>query len=173
MKIAKIALTIVILGLAFWLFMIIREPIQFADERSRRYAQVIDRLKDIRAAQIAYKSVYNRYTGSFDTLIAFIKTDSFPVVRQIGNPDDTTQVVIRDTIMVSVRDSLFPSDYHIDSLRYIPFTDGSVYKLEAGNVERSNVQIPVFEATDTDPFDKTKVLKVGSMTEPTNAGNWE
>ena len=173
MKLAKIALTIVIIGLAFWLFMIIREPIQFADERNKRYAKVIDRLKDIRTAEIAYKSVYNRYTGNFDTLITFIKTDSFPVVRQIGNPDDTTQVVIRDTIMVSVRDSIFPSDYYIDSLRYIPFTDGSTFKLEAGTVERSNVRIPVFEATDTDPFDKNKVLKVGSMTEPTNAGNWE
>lgn len=173
MKITKIVLTVVILGLAFWLFMIIREPIRFADERNRRYAKVIDRLKDIRTAEIAYKSVYNRYTGSFDTLIAFIKTDSFPVVRQIGNPDDTTQVVIRDTIMVSVRDSLFAENYNVDSLRYIPYTDGSVFKLQAGTVERSNVQIPVFEAEDTDPYDKKKILKVGSMTEPTNAGNWE
>lgn len=173
MKIAKIVLTVVIIGLCVWLFMIIREPIRFAEERERRYARVIERLKDIRTAQITYKNVYNRYTGSFDTLIQFVKTDSIPVVRQIGNPDDTTQVVIRDTIMVSVRDSLFPGNYPVDSLRYIPFTDGSMFKLDAGTVEKGNVQIPVFEAVDTDPFDPNKQLKVGSMTEPTNSGNWE
>jgi hypothetical protein len=173
MKIAKIVLTVVILGLAFWLFIIIREPIRFAEERDRRYAKVIQRLKDIREAQIAYKNVYNRYTPSFDTLVNFVKSDSFPVVRQIGNPDDTTQVVIRDTVMVSVRDSLFRDHYPIDSLRYIPFTNGSVFHMDAGTVELSNVRIPVFEAVDTDPFDPNKVLRVGSMTQPSNAGNWE
>ena len=173
MKIAKIILTVVIIGLGYWLFTIIREPIKFAEEREKRYSKVIERLKDIRTAQIAYKNVYNRYTGSLDTLIHFVKNDSLPVVRQIGNPDDTTQVVIRDTMMVSVRDSLFPQNYYIDSMRYIPYTDGSVFKLEAGTIETGNVKLPVFEAVDTDPFDKNKVLRVGSMTQPSNAGNWE
>ncbi|MGI8893545.1 MAG: hypothetical protein ACR2GN_08790, partial [Bacteroidia bacterium] len=169
MKIAKIVFWFVIIGLGYWLFTIIREPIKFAEERDKRYERVIERLKAIRTAEIAYKNVYNKYTESFDTLINFVKTDSFPVVRQIGNPDDTTQVLIRDTVMVSVRDSLFRGSYPVDSLRYIPFTDGSVFSLDAGMVERGNVRIPVFEAVDTDPFDKNKTLRVGSMTQPTNA----
>ena len=42
------------------------------------------RLIDIREAQKAYKDIYKRYTGSFDTLIAFLDTGHFSVIKAIG-----------------------------------------------------------------------------------------
>ena len=46
-------------------------------------------LYEVITAQVAYKSVYNKYTGSFDTLIAFIKSDSLPLVKMEGRLTDS------------------------------------------------------------------------------------
>jgi len=174
MKIIRIALGVVIVVLAFLIFKGINEPIKFNKEKKYRYSFVIQKLKDIRTSQIAYKSVKGEFTNNYDSLLYFIKRDSFPLVKQIGNPDDTTAIVIRDTVMLSVRDSLFPKEYIIDSLPFVPFTGGkSKFDMQAGEIEKGKVKVKVFEVLDTAPFDKNEVLKVGSMTEPSNAGNWE
>ncbi len=173
MKIIRIVLGVVIVVLAFLIFRSINEPIKFNKEKKYRYAQVIERLKDIRTAQIAYKSVKGSYASSFDSLLSFIKNDSFIIIKQIGNVDDTTAVIIRDTILASVKDSLYAPGFPIDSLPFIPFTEGSKFKMQAGEIEKGKVNVKVFEVVDTDPFDKNQVLRVGSMTEPSNAGNWE
>jgi hypothetical protein len=173
MNITKIALTILILVFIGWLVKIIYEPIAFEKEKKYRYSHVIQRLKDIRTAQLAYKNVNNTFTGSFDTLVDFIKNGELAVVKQIGNVDDTSAVIIRDTIFVRVIDSLYTPKFIADSLPYVPFGDGAKFKMQAGEVERGNVMLKVFEVVDSKPFDPKKVLKVGSLTEPSNAGNWE
>ena len=78
------------------------------------YKRQIQRLKDIRTAQDAYKSIHGVYTSSFDTLIHFVKYDSLKTVRAIGELSDdqleqgmTEQealrkgIIIRDTIRIS------------------------------------------------------------------------
>jgi hypothetical protein len=173
MKPINIALTVIIIVLSYLIFRSINKPIQFNKEKEYRYSQVIQRLKDIRTAQLAYKSVNGAYTGNFDSLIAFVKSGQFPLIKQIGNVEDSTAVIVRDTILVSVRDSIFPPNFPIDSLPFVPFGEGAKFKMQAGEIEKGKVKVKVFEAEDTAPFDKTEVLKVGSMTEPSNAGNWE
>jgi hypothetical protein len=173
MKIAKFALPVAIILLIGWLINIIYEPIQFEKEKKRRYAQVIQRLKDIRTAQIAFKTVNGSFTADFDSLVSFVKNGQIPVIKQIGNVDDSTAVIIRDTIYVSVLDSLFPISFKPDSLPFVPFTGNAKFTMQAGEIEKGFVKLKVFEVTDSKPFDKSKVLRVGSMTEPTNAGNWE
>lgn len=84
--------------------------------------------------------------------------------------------LIRDTIKISVQDTIFGSNYNVDSLRYVPFSEKKAqFKLAAGVIETaSKVKVQVFEAVDTDPFDPNMVLQVGSLEEATNnAGNWE
>ncbi|MDQ3050041.1 MAG: hypothetical protein M3Q95_04055 [Bacteroidota bacterium] len=173
MKPISIILTVVILILSFLIFRSIYEPIKFNKEKDHRYSFVIKRLKDIRTAQLAYKSENGSYTGSFDTLLNFVKNGRFSLIKQIGNVEDSAAVIIRDTIFVSVKDSLFPGNYPIDSIPYVPFGKGAKFNLQAGEIEKGKVKVKVFEAEDSAPFDKNKVLKVGSMTEPSNAGNWE
>ncbi|MFW5835556.1 MAG: hypothetical protein ACOCU3_01240 [bacterium] len=196
----QILLSIAIVVLGYLLVDSIMEPINFQQEQKARYNRTIERLKDIRAAQIAYRSIYGEFTGSFDSLIHFINNDSFRVVTAIGFEDEDEEVVdeevIRDTVMVSVRDSLFPADYVVDSLRYVPFTGGrEEFFLGAGEVMTgSGLEVEVFEVhvhnnvllqglnqqlvinmnDERIKRDQFPGLRVGSLTETTNnAGNWE
>ena len=51
--------------------------------------QVIDRIKDIRTAQRAFKSKYQRFTSTFDSLEAFILTDTLEMERKLVDEDDS------------------------------------------------------------------------------------
>ena len=63
-------------------------PIRFNKERDLREDAIKERLIDIRTAQVAFKSKFGRYTGSFDTLINFVVTDSFPLIYKEGSITD-------------------------------------------------------------------------------------
>ncbi len=56
----KIALWITIIGLSYSLYSVIMKPIKFNKEKLVRTNKVIDLLKDIRKAQVAFKDV-NRF----------------------------------------------------------------------------------------------------------------
>ncbi len=186
----------VIIVLAYLIYSGIMKPINFDKERKIREGKVIEKLKDIRTAQVAYKSVYQKYTGSFDTLLNFINNDSFPVVYAEGSEDDSLAVakglIIRRTTFVPVLDSIFPKGYPVDSLRYIPYGNGKEFLLEAGTITTaSKIQVPVFEAGAlnfdflsgldrqliinlNDIAKDFKGIRVGNVKEANNnAGNWE
>jgi hypothetical protein len=207
----QVVLAAAIIVLAYLLWESINKPIRFNKEKDRREDATIQRLKDIRTAELAYRSEYGQFTGDFDTLIHFLKSDSFSVVKAIGSvPDSMIELlgrkkaeiqalkeglISRDTIRISVQDSLFTTGYPIDSLRYAPYTKGYQFELGAGKLETgSKVAVRVFEAKV--PYDvllagldrqliinyketREKItgypgLKVGSLEEATNnAGNWE
>ncbi len=210
-KAIQIGLLVAIIVLSYFLWDSINKPIRFNKEKDKREAATIQRLKDIRKAQIAFKAEHKRYTGDFDTLITFLKTDSFRVVRAIGSVPDSMinelgrnkaeiqalkdGLISRDTIKLSVKDSLFTASYYIDSLRYAPYTNGYIFEMGAGNFKTgSKVIIKVFEVQVhydilLAGLDRQLVinykevretitgypgLKVGSLVEATNnAGNWE
>jgi hypothetical protein len=199
----QIILGVLIVYLAYVAYQKIAEPIAFKDEQTKRYAETIQRLKDIRTAQLAYKDVNNKFTGSFDTLISFVKTGKFPVIRKIGEiPEDllgkmtekeaiSKGIIIRDTTFIPVIDSIFPDNYKIDSIRYIPYSGGKVFTMGIGEVlTASSLKVKVFEAKAPSKYilkgmDQQEIinlndglaypgLKVGSLTEANNAaGNWE
>ncbi len=195
----QILLLAAIVVLSYLVYESIMNPIRFNREKDKRYAKTIERLKDIRTAQLAYRSEKNQFTGSFDTLINFIKYDSFSVIKQIGSMDDSIAVakglVYRETIRISVADTLFRKGYPIDSLRYVPFAGKAEFELAAGELETgSKVRVKVFEAKVHNDvllrgldrqlvvnlndlrkkLDRYPGLQVGSLTEATNnAGNWE
>jgi len=83
-RVIQVLFTLLIFVLGYLIVESIMEPIRFNRLVAEREQASINRLKDIREAQKAYKDVYKRYTGSFDTLIAFLHTDSFSVVKAIG-----------------------------------------------------------------------------------------
>lgn len=181
-KIIQISLIVAIVVIAYFIYESIAKPIRFKEEKDKRYAKVIDRLKDIRTAQLAYFEKFSRYTSSFDSLISFIKLDSLPIVMAIGNVPDTmteeqalkANLIRRDTINVAVRDTIFPKTFIADSIKYIPFTKQAMFQMQVGEIMTgSKIKVKVFEAVDTQPFDPTDVLKVGSLTEATTTGNWE
>jgi len=156
----KVTLLVVIIILAYFLYKSIMEPIRFNRERDIRENAAIERLKDIRKVEIAFKAKYGSYTGSFDTLIHFVKYDSFPVIRAIGSIPDSLYdlgmtekeairkgIIIRDTSYVAIRDSLFPAGFPIDSILYVPYCDTAQFFLGAGEIETaSKVKVKIFEA---------------------------
>jgi hypothetical protein len=195
--ILKIVLFAVIIFLGYMVYDSINKPLEFKKERAQREVEVVQRLKDIRNAQSLYKEANNSYTSSFDSLLAYLKTGEIPVVKLIPDPEDTTFTkTIADTLgYVKVMDSLFGkrSGYNVNNLRYIPFSDGVEFEMDAGSIDRGGVTVSVFEAkapfmaylkgleeqriyniiAAEEDIDKYPGLKVGSMTEPSTDGNWE
>lgn len=159
--IIQILLAIVIVFLGYQCYNSIMIPQRFTEIKKQRYDVTISRLKDIRAAQEAYKDVYGSYTGSFDTLINFVKYDSVKVVRSIGSlTDDQLEqgmteemairqgLILRDTIKVAALTNIFSDDYNVDNLRYVPFTkQAHQFKMAATTqISDQGVSIPLFEA---------------------------
>lgn len=134
--IIQILLAAVIIFLGYQCYNSIMVPQKFKEIKELRYEKIIERLKDIRTAQEAYKGSFGRYTGSFDTLIQFIKFDSIKVVRSVGTlSDDQLEagmteaeaikqgIILRDTVKVNALENVFNKDYQIDNIRYVPFTE--------------------------------------------------
>ena len=72
----QIILLVAIGALVWWLYSLFNTPLEFERIRKEREAKVVERLKDIRTAQRAYRNKYLKFTPSFDSLIAFVKYDS-------------------------------------------------------------------------------------------------
>ena len=62
-KVLQICLAIVIIALAYVVYRQIATPVEFENERKTKEAAVIERIKDIRTAERAFKSKYQRFTG--------------------------------------------------------------------------------------------------------------
>lgn len=188
-KIIQLVLLIVIVFLGYMLWETIQEPVRFNREKDRRTEIVVQNLKDIRSAQLMFKSLHDSFAPNFDTLNKFLVKGQIPVVNIIFDPSDTTLTkTISDTLgYVSVADSLFKGrvNFKVEDLQYIPFSDGKKFTLEAGKITKGGVLVPVFMAMAKKedyllglPKNQirnrmVKDLIVGSMEEPTTDGNWE
>lgn len=156
-KIIQLILALVIIGLSFYIYVLISTPIKFENEKKVREAAVIERIKDIRTAERQFKSKYQRFTASFDTLINFVLTETMEGERKIVDEDDSVAMAQLkrlkkkniETFTFSVKDSLFKhlSENDVRELRYIPFTgDETEFILEAGIINtESKVVIPTVE----------------------------
>ncbi|WP_300904819.1 hypothetical protein [uncultured Alistipes sp.] len=158
-KIAQIILAVVIVALCYVIYKQISTPIRFEAQLKSREASVIDRIKDIRTAQRAFKSKYQHFTGSFDSLEHFILTDTLEFERKIVDEDDSVAMAMLkksgrknvEKFKMAVIDTIFSpkklSAEDVRNLRYIPGTDNQAqYILEAGIITtESKVVIPIVE----------------------------
>lgn len=160
---AKLILQIVyvvgIVVLGYFLVESIMKPIRFNKELDKREEATINRLKDIRTIQVAYKERYGKYTGDFDTLIDFVKLDSFELTSEklvgewIADEITKSEAIELGIIEITktyrpVKDSLFSDDYDIEAIRFVPFTNNTVeLGLGASELETvSKVKVQVFES---------------------------
>ena len=180
-SILKKVLTFLILpaciaGLTYALVSSVMEPVHFEKHKEYRKGIAVQRLKDIRDLQVAYKNVNGKYTADVDSLIMFYNTGKMKVVMQIGSQDDSVAVantkalkarkpkikpeemlklynegkslVFKIENEVPVKDTLFSHREHfvVDSLAFIPFSGDSI--IMASTVKRvSGVNVPLFEAS--------------------------
>ena len=160
-RVIQIALIAIVVILSYILYSTVEKPLEFEKAKKERYNATIERLKDIRKAELAYKEVNGKFTGSFDTLIAFVRTGKLPLVRKIGMLTDSMieagwtekkalkeGKIIRDTIRVSALDSLFGKNYNINDLKMVPVKDTvAEFHLGATYITTgSGIKVPVFEA---------------------------
>ena len=88
-KVVNIVLLLCVCGLAYICVGSIMGSINFGKEREAREKQIIARLIDIRTAQVAFRDLNKgQYTDSFDELISFVKNDSLPFVKKVGELTD-------------------------------------------------------------------------------------
>ncbi len=163
-RVIQVLFVLIIVILGYLIVESIMEPIRFNQRVETRERATIDRLIDIREAQKAYKDIYRRYTGSFDTLISFLHTDSFAVVKAIGEiPEEWLEelgfeaareraidegVITRETTKIPVIDSLFGRGFAVDSLRYVPYTEDVVFDMESSEfLTSSNLLVQVVEVS--------------------------
>lgn len=156
-----ILLWVIIGFLGYQTFMSIYEPIQFNKLKDKRYAQVIDRLVDIRDSQLAHRQVTGQFAKNFDGLVKFIDTAQYTITqrrdtlvldeeltKRYGGVETMKEITLTDTLgFVAVKDSLFRSSDRYKSMMFVPTApEGTKFEMNAGFLEEDDVKIPVFEA---------------------------
>lgn len=168
----QVLLGILIVGLAVWLYASIMKPVKFDNEFTKRRDACAEKLKAIRTLEDAYKTTYGCYTGSFDTLFnRLLNEDSMKVVNKNINydkiPDDvdineiSEAEAIKAGYVTRVTEFVNPvevlrnnakykfnyTDEEIQNLRYVPYPTNTKneFELQAGFIEKSGYQMPVFE----------------------------
>ena len=136
----------------------INAPIEFNKVRNERFTQVINKLKDIRDSQEAYKTVNGKYAGNFESLIQFIDTGSYTITTQRDSSfmrydrayqiDMQQDTIIIDTLgTVKVKDSLFGADDRYKTMMNVPFAQNNEkFEMKADIIDKSGYKAPVFEA---------------------------
>lgn len=158
-SILQIVLWIVCIFLGYLIYKSVTGPIEFAKVKERRFADVIERLKDIRDAQEAYKTVNGRFAKDFESLIQFVDTGQFTITQQRDSSfmqfDETYQIdmlqetTITDTLgFVSVKDSLFKGTDSYKNMAKVPHAQNdATFTMKTDIIERSGYKVPVFEAS--------------------------
>ena len=157
----QISLFIVAVVLAYFIYKSIQEPIQFEKAKKARYDATVEKLKDIRKAELAYKGVYGKFTGSWDTLLNFIMNESVITVRKVGELNDSMVeqgitekkalqmgLIIRDSVRVPALEAVFGKGYDAKSLKYVP-VPGEPTEFNLGAtiiITGSGIGVPVFQA---------------------------
>ncbi len=163
-KIFQLLLAVAILGLVYVIYIQISTPIAFEQELATKEKAVIERIKDVRLAQRAYKTANGQFTGDFDSLINFVLNDSLTMQRKRVDEDDSVGMAQfrlaqkRDKKLknieefkVAVIDTVFAprklSREQVMDLRFIPGTGKQTeFVLTAGAITtESKVVIPVVE----------------------------
>ena len=160
----KPVLTIALWALIFYLgyltYMSIYEPIQFNKVKNKRYAAVIEKLIDIRDAQLAHQQVTGKFAPNFENLVKFIDTAQYTITqrrdstvideemtKRYGGVEMTKELKIIDTLgFKAVKDSLFKNSDRYRTMMNVPDTDAK-FEMKAGLLEQNDMNIPVFEAS--------------------------
>jgi len=203
MKAKHIALILIPLNiiLAYFVYNSINSEVEFQQVAKVRVAENVQKLKDLRQVQIAYKKVNNTYSNNFESLIDFLENDSMAIVKAIGEtPDSLTDaqalelgIISRDTAYVLAKETVFDEAYlssrndkfplDLSSLTTVPHSDQH-YSVDAGMDAKGKVVVQVFEISTTfgavftgldaenKSFELGNLLKVGSMDEASLNGNW-
>jgi len=154
----QVVLWIASIFFAYKIYDAISGPIRFNQVKNERYARVINRMKDIRTAQIAHKDVKGSYANNFDSLVKFIDEGIFTLTEKRDSSyleydrtyriDMLREVVVIDTLgFVPVKDSLFKKTDRYKKMAYIPINgiQDSMFQIKSKVINKNGYNVPVFE----------------------------
>ena len=171
-----LVLPVIIVGMTYAIVKSVMEPVEFNKYRDYREDIAIQRLKDVRDLQVAFKNVNGKYASTVDSLKLFYNEGKVKVVMQVGSQDDSVAVANTQALKkrnprikpeemlalyqqgqklvfkieneVAVKDTLFThrTDFCIDSLAFIPFSGDSLI-MQSAIKTVSGVNVPLFEAS--------------------------
>lgn len=154
--------------LAFLVYNSIDSEVEFNQQAKERIAENVQKLKDLRTLQIAFKRENDVFADNFTSLLDFIQNDSTTIIKSVGETPDSLinglqitdaqalemGLISRDTFYVSAKESVFNEDYlssrdntsvlDINQLSLIPNTN-SEYNISADVIEKGKVSVQVFE----------------------------
>jgi len=154
----QLVLWVVIAALGYLVYNSIMGPVRFNKVRKVRYTKAIENLRDIRNAELAFKTVTGKFEKDPSKLIAFIDTAKFTLTQrrdssfirynkilQIDEPRDT---VVIDTLgYASVKDSLFKNNDSYKTMMNVPIEGvDAKFDLDAGFIDKNGIRVAVFEA---------------------------
>ncbi len=87
--IVEVVLFLACAGLVYLIYSSIMQPVNFNKQKDYRSSVAIQRLKDIRTLQIAYKSVNGKFVSTVDSLKNFYENGQMSIIMQIGSSDDS------------------------------------------------------------------------------------
>ena len=154
--------------LAFFVYDSITSEVEFNKQAKERIAENVQKLKDLRTLQIAYKKENDIFADNFNSLLDFLENDSTTIIKSVGETPDSLVngkqitdaqalemgLISRDTLYVSAKESIFDENYiksrdnkypfDINTLSIIPFTEQK-YNIDANVIEKGKVNVQVFE----------------------------
>ncbi|MAY22238.1 MAG: hypothetical protein CMC74_05615 [Flavobacteriaceae bacterium] len=157
--IVSILLFLVAIFLGYKVYNSIMGPVEFNKAKEERYKKVIAKLKDIKAAELAYQEVVGGFNGDFDSLVQFLDTAQFAITQRRDTVYDDVEKnkaygidegyyieeVLIDTLrFTSVKDSLYAGDRY-KTMMNVPGTD-TKFDLDAGTLDKDGTKYAVFEA---------------------------
>lgn len=157
----KLAVQVILWILSFFfsykIYDSINGPIKFNETKNERYADVIDRLKDIRLAQIAHRDVRGEFSNNFDSLVKFVDEGIFTLIEKRDSSymeydrtyriDMLREVIVIDTLgFVPVKDSLFKNSQRYKNMEIVPVEGvDAKFQIKADIINKNNYKVPVFE----------------------------
>lgn len=147
--------------LAYMCYRSVMNPIEFEEQKAVRDQAVIEKLVNIRKAQIAHKEANAVYAKDMKSLISFVNNGVIPKVVKKGELTDdqmkkglTEEIAItlqaedaakyginnydsfmtefrRDTVFVNVKKTIFGENFDANSLGVVPFAEGAQFEMKS------------------------------------------
>ena len=110
--ILSIVLALLCVFLVYKIYQGVMEPVRFEHDVNARKKVAIQQLKDIRDLQVAFKSVNDKFTASFDTLKQFYNTGEMVVLMQIGSKDDSLAMAHTNEVKKAKKGKITDADLY-------------------------------------------------------------
>ena len=169
-KVLNVVLLCLVIALVYANFSSVNAPLDFDKKRLERDLVVIDRLVDIRTAQVEYRAQNGRYAATFDELIAFLD-DSMKVVNKTYILNDKQLALVRDFKVEDTKpkdaDAMEFSEDEADQIVLNILNDDN--KKNAQKNAKRIEKLDALYRRDTTWVAKSEVLEDGSVVETKEA----